>query len=407
MRRSVRRPTFWVYLIAFSITLNLLFGWVAVHHIPNAVNFDLIPPIAASSILFKKAPEKQHETEQVLWRRLLQDTSECAQQQQQQQQQQKKSMAVNANANAKDKNNTLAAFGFSAAVNRFLDSADTTITSTTPRTTSSQSTCYFPPNHSCHVTKYSVIVVSNGTNLRQLFLNLMSFLSYPSLQDLTLILPLDKDTLDRDRNYGKRLLEWNKQKKIRLLLMESSASASFWWAMQHLEQPQSEAVLWMNGDARKDWNGTVLKSYLQMWKQQSSSLVVSNANALQQRNDNDGAAIAAACLVPQLHGLVMHRDFLCYLDHPVINPLRRHTEALGFGWEATQNAMGMLFQHVADGNVKSSGYQFQTTTSSTSSPSSVFSTRLQLLKTTQDYFGCCKSPSFAIPINASEKKCPR
>jgi hypothetical protein len=345
MRRLVRRPTFWVFLIAVSLTLNIFVGWVAVHRIPHAVS--LISP--ASSVPFKKAPEK-HETEQVLWRRLLQETSECAQE--------SKSIATNT------KNNTLPAFGFSAAVNRFIDSADIT----------SQSTCYFPPSLSCHVTKYSVIVVSNGTNLRQLFLNLMSFLSYPSLQDLTLILPMDRDALEQDRDYGKRLLEWDKQKKIRLLPLQS-----LWWAMQHLE-PQSEAVLWMNGDGRKDWNGTVLKSHMQMWRQQSSSLMATNA--LQH-----GGGVA--CLVPQLHGLVVHRDFLCYLDHPVIDPLRHYTEPLG--WEATQHAMGMLFQRVANGLVESSVYQ----------TNPVLTKSLKLLKTTQDYFGCCTSSS-AIP-DSSEK----
>lgn len=351
MCRFARRPRFWVFLIAFYLTLNVLVGWVAVHRIPHSVN--LISP--ASAVLFKKSPPN-HDTEQVLWHRLLQETSECAQQ---------KSIATN----NKDKN-TLPAFGFSAAVNRFLDSADTT----------SQSTCYFPPTRSCHITKYSVIVVSNGTNLRQLLLNLMSFLSYPSLQDLTLIIPLDRDTLDRDREYGKRLLEWNKQKRIRLLPLQS-----FWWAMKHLE-PQSEAVLWMNGDGRKDWNGTVIKSHLQRWKQQSSSLVVTNA-----LQHDDGAA----CLVPQLHGLVVHRDFLCYLDHPVIDPLRHYMEPLG--WEAAQQAMAMLFQHVANGNVESSGYQTSTNTSTVTKS-------LQLVKTTQDYFGCCKSPS-AMPD--SSEKCPK
>jgi hypothetical protein len=344
MRRFFRRPAFWVFLTAVSFTLNLLVGWVGVHRIPHAV--DLISP--ASLVLFQESPKK-HDTEQVLWRRLLQETSECSQQ---------KSIATN------NKNNTLPAFGFSAAVNQFLDAADTT----------SQSTCYFPPSRSCHVTKYSIIVVSNGTNLRQLFLNLMSFLSYPSLQDLTLIIPLDRDTLDRDRDYGKRLLEWNKQKKIRLLPLHS-----FWWAMKHVE-PQSEAVLWMNGDARKDWNGTNIKSRLQRWKQQSSSLVVTNA-----LQHDDGAA----CLVPQLHGLVVHRDFLCYLDHPIIDPLRLYTEPLG--WEAAQQAMGMLFQHVANGHVESSGYQVSTPVTKS----------LQLVKTTQDYFGCCKSP-LAMP-DSSEK----
>jgi hypothetical protein len=365
MRRVVRRPTFWVFLILASFSLNVLVGWVAVHRIPHAVN--LISPV--SSVLFKKAPEK-HDTEQVLWRRLLlQETSECPQH---------NSSATTNNNNNSNNNNTLPAFGFSAAVNQFLESPETT----------SQSTCYFPPNQSCHVTKYSVVVVSNGTNLRQLFLNLMSFLSYPSLQDLTLILPLDRDTLNRDRDYGKRLLEWNKQNKIRLLPFHS-----LWWAIQHLE-PQSEAVLWMNGDnSRKDWNGTVLKSHLQRWKRQSSSLVVTNA--LQQQQHDDGAS----CLVSQLHGLVLHRDFLCYLDHPVIDPLRHYTEPLG--WEASLQAMGMLFQHVADGHVESSGYQ------TTTIPPPVTKS-LKLLKATQDYFGCCKSPSAAIPAaDSSGAKCPK
>jgi hypothetical protein len=157
-------------------------------------------------------------------------------------------------------------------------------------------------------------------------------------------------------------------------------------------EPQSEAVLWMNGDGRKDWNGTVLKSHLQLWKQQSSSLVVTNA--LQQHN-NDAATATAACLVPQLHGLVVHRDLLCYLDHPVIDPLRRYTEP--FGWEANQQVMGMLFQHVANGQVESSSSGYQTTT--------VVTKRLKpLLQTTQDYFGCCKLP-FAIP--ASSENCPK
>lgn len=305
MRRFLRKPRFWIILIVASFVTNILAAWVTIHkylHIPSS-SVLFAPPSFTQTANDEKIPDS------LVWHRMLQENPGCHDQ----------VPAING-TNHRATNDTLPPFGFRQDVHRFLKTDD-----------DFAQTCYLPSSTYCHVTRYSVVVLSKGSNLRKLFLNLMTFVSYPSVLDITLILDLDKTTISKDVKYGQRLLEWDKQRTVKVIPRQQSL-----WSAIQLVQPHSASVIWIDGDVRKDWNGTTLKSHLHLWRERSRSLLASNVEA------------SGSCPFPKLHGMVMHRYLLCYLDHPVVGPLQRYTGPLG--WDITQNAISMLWNHLGDGH---------------------------------------------------------
>jgi hypothetical protein len=351
MRRIARKPGFWVTLIIASFAVNLLAAWVTVNqhlHIHSS-NHVLMAPHPFGGFT-QNTNIDQPVSESVLWHRMLQEQPGCE---------------VPIIPAIQNETQLLPAFGFRQHVQRFLES-DPSI-----------QTCLLPPLTSCFVTKYSVVVLSKGTNLRILFLNLMTFISYPSVQDITLILPQEsKAILAKDSKYGQRLLEWNKQRTVKLIIHEQSL-----WAAMQMVQPQSEAVIWMNGDVHKDWNGTRLKNYLGLWSDRSRSLISSSQVVQKLRG--------SSCSFPQLHGLVLHRNLLCYLDHPVVGPLRQYAEPLG--WDITQNAIGVLWNHIGDGHSVAAPRSDRLRSTATTGKRRVAEISTN---TILNYFGCsCESKS--------------
>jgi hypothetical protein len=351
MRRIARKPGFWVTLIIASFAVNLLAAWVTVNqhlHIHSS-NHVLMAPHPFGGFT-QNTNIDQPVSESVLWHRMLQEQPGCE---------------VPIIPAIQNETQLLPAFGFRQHVQRFLES-DPSI-----------QTCLLPPLTSCFVTKYSVVVLSKGTNLRILFLNLMTFISYPSVQDITLILPQEsKAILAKDSKYGQRLLEWNKQRTVKLIIHEQSL-----WAAMQMVQPQSEAVIWMNGDVHKDWNGTRLKNYLGLWRDRSRSLISSSQVVQKLRG--------SSCSFPQLHGLVLHRNLLCYLDHPVVGPLRQYAEPLG--WDITQNAIGVLWNHIGDGHSVAAPRSDRLRSTATTGKRRVAEISTN---TILNYFGCsCESKS--------------
>ena len=85
-------------------------------------------------------------------------------------------------------------------------------------------------------------------------------------------------------------------------------------------RPENNGLLWINADREtKDWNGSVLKRRLQLWKSQPTSLVA------QQLSPNIDPHQSCAF---DLHGLMMHPSHLCYMQHPATKELRSYVKSL-------------------------------------------------------------------------------
>jgi hypothetical protein len=368
MKRTIRKPGFWVALIIGSFIINIIVAWITLHkHFTAAGDVLLFGPPTTTTNTKGSDPIP----ESVVWHRMLQEHAD------------NNNETIVSSSSCDPRNRTTLSFqgsyypttslrgggtrennrtlllpgGFRADVGRFVREKEARSSSS-----SSSETCFLPPSSSCQVSKYAVIVYSDGQNLRQLFLNLLSFMAYPSVSDITLILPFDigvattssvtTTTLSaaKDTSYANRIIEWGKRRTIRLFHHNSNnGETSLWSAMQKNNLHGSESILWINGDARKDWTGNRLKQTLQTWRDNPRLLFATRVVE----------SSSSRCPFPDLHQLMMHRNFLCYLGHPVMNAIRQHavvgssssSSSSSSSWNMTQTAVTMIWNHVANGHV--------------------------------------------------------
>jgi hypothetical protein len=348
MHRTFRKPGFWVALILCSFVINVIMAWITVHsHFPAAGDILLFGPTTQNKRGSDPIPES------VVWHRMLQEhadetssssSSPCHHRNRTASQNYYPTISLRGGATNRTH---LSPGGFRRDVGRFV--REKRSSSSSP----SSETCFLPPSSSCQFSKYSVVVYSEGKNVRQLFLNLLSFLAYPTVTDVALILPFDIRTktstwsnTNKDTPYGDRILEWVTRRTIRFL--NADGETSLWSAMQTIPSEGSESILWINGDVRKDWTGASLKQTFQTWRANPRMLFASKVVV-------ESSSSSSRCPFPDLHQLMMHRNFLCYLGHPVMNLIRQNvvmgSSSSSSSWNITQNAVSMIWNHVASGHV--------------------------------------------------------
>ena len=382
-RRSLlRRPTSYILLLlllVISLSLNL---FVQVRW--NSVIFPNPNAMQQSAVIlhsFYSSPNNETALpEKILWHRMLQDTFDhCSQQK-------GKVVTVDNSPNATHQPDKLPPLGFSRHIQLFLQQSSL-----------QEQKCLLPSATACRATKYSVLIWTNGIHLRRLFLNIMSFVSYPSALDI-IVIGVDRSQLQANEAYGNRLLEWHEKGVIRLVPLHN-----LWFAMEVVE-PQSDTVLWIHGDLPKNWNGTSLKSMLHDWKRNANYLVVPSGRrslllvqpGRQERPHDHTPGDDSICpltgVVPPLHGVMHHRNYLCYFDHPIVSrALRKYVELLG--WDVTVYAITILLQQLTVGYLETSW----TIPPSTNDDVGFITPSVQLMIT--NYFGCCSLRRKAIPFD--------
>jgi len=242
--------------------------------------------------------------------------------------------------------------------------------------------CHYPPTTACRSKQYSIIVTSTASNLRILFLNLLSWLTYTSVDSIAVVLLprlQTNATLESDAKYGNRLLSWhsNPSHKVKLHLVDSL------WDTRWSRLVSTEAVVWMDGDIPHVGNNRGLQAGFLLWKENSHELVTSRGWMIERmepllpdvesrrllessvRTDDkqkpyDNTAsnstlaeeatkppthsegFVSMCKtdnirlrldeqevhVPELNGLIHHRDYLCFLSHKVLGRLRQRSQTL-------------------------------------------------------------------------------
>jgi hypothetical protein len=185
----------------------------------------------------------------------------------------------------------------------------------------------------------------------------MSFQSYPSVSNINLILlsgnrrrngngaahSVSQDLLD-DRKYGARILRWKDKGIVNVITKEKSDS--LWDAIDLVQIDDANGnggsdngpdngVLWIDADRpTKDWNGTLLKRRLKLWKGQPKSLVIqqtmSNVGLQPLEGEHESGTSThnnpVSCAI-DLHGLMMHPSYLCYMQHPATKELRTYIKS--------------------------------------------------------------------------------
>ena len=267
----------------------------------------------------------------------------------------------------------LGRFGFTKALNNHLH-LPTVSADKQPK----QQECTAAPTTACHVSKFTMLVTFQGENLRTLFLNLLSWVTYPEVSQILVLLPPSFNaSMHEDAKYGDRLLTWHAD-ATHLVKLEFTSSS---WMFN--SRVQEEAVVWMNGNIPNKANYRGLEAGLELWKRHANSVVASQgykikkdqSTALPTSNPADATLSLPFCKhettesvvrskagiqIADLHYFIVHRNYLCFLSHPVLQNLHRFTSSVKPSEERL--AISMLLTHLSGqpprlfpANIKSEG----------------------------------------------------
>ena len=239
-----------------------------------------------------------------------------------------------------DSRRRLERFGFTKALNNHLH-----IPKVSGDKQQIQQECTAAPSAACHVSKFTMLVTFHGESLRTLFLNLLSWVTYLEVSQILVLLPPScNSSIHEDAKYGDRLLKWHADAS-HLVKLEFTSSS---WI---LSAPiQEEAVVWMNGNIPNKANYRGLEAGLELWKRHADSVVASQGWKIKKNqstshtttNAADAASLLPFCKhettksvirskddiqIADLHYLIVHRNYLCFLSHPVLQSLHRFTSS--------------------------------------------------------------------------------
>jgi hypothetical protein len=201
--------------------------------------------------------------------------------------------------------------------------------------------CNYSPSTACHVHSYSLLVTTDGNNLRTLFLNLLSWLTYARAERIVVLMPPSTNsTLEKDLKYGQRILGWHSDysHKVHLEVTDNL------WTAKYMDAVKTDAVIWVNGDVPDSSNQRGLETGLELWKRHAHGVVAAKGWMLDLSAPNSRTPVgfnSTITLEPfckdkivhtmtedkrqvqmiELHGLIVHRNHLCFLSHPILKQL--------------------------------------------------------------------------------------
>ena len=138
--------------------------------------------------------------------------------------------------------------------------------------------CNFPPQTECQTTSYSILVLTEATNLRILFLNLLQYLTLPNVSRIHVVLMgkrSSQQVMQQDIKYGHRILHWNQDTshKVKLgLPLDAMMNAG---AVLVVDDDDSSFV---------PANHRGLEFGLELWKRHSNSLVAARTYSLKKKS---------------------------------------------------------------------------------------------------------------------------
>ena len=191
-----------------------------------------------------------------------------------------------------------------------------------------QNKCDYPPHSMSCEADYSILVTSQATNLRRLFLNLLQYATHDVPVDVIMV-NVSQTVLKDNVMYGHRILAWHKNSQITLHWGDT-----LWDGLSQLRTNDVAGILWMDGDTLFPGNRRGLEVGFNVWKRYSDSLVVARAWPihLSAKHDvllNTTRDMAIICKddslvigdnnssplrLADLSGMWMHSNLLCLLQ---------------------------------------------------------------------------------------------
>ena len=244
--------------------------------------------------------------------------------------------------------------------------------------------CYIPPTKSCHVTTYTLIIMSHTTERLQAFMDpLRSMIdTWPGLTEVIIVWNSPRDTLTRattsdnnngkDKRYANELLQWNENitHPLRIFFaLENGLNNNLLNRYHPSLQPKNQAVMYFDDDGPFWSRESMVYAGFELWKRNSNVQVGGfprNVRFLSNRmktlekvnlqssidliqRDVDGYAneehstftplcrnttgdhveynyfsfpdFAGHVLLPS--GTFLHRNYLCFIWHPAFEELRQ------------------------------------------------------------------------------------
>jgi hypothetical protein len=233
--------------------------------------------------------------------------------------------------------------------------------STQGRDGTAPETCNAPSNSTSVASykKYILIFPTASQDLRSIFLHCMKWLLDPAATEIWLLVPDEtRDLLKQDVPYGNRILAWDQKKRHPLKV---AFAPNLWEAVARVDDAASTSistVFWVN----EAWQGNHggIHAGWELWKQDASTMVASQGWSLTGDNnlkegaqDLQGITTTTICPYHSLHSTVTvtgskavpslvdlvgsfhHRDYLCFLRHPVLAGLQANVH----DWRDIQWAM--------------------------------------------------------------------
>lgn len=225
---------------------------------------------------------------------------------------------------------------------------------TSPNSTRQDSTahgmCSAPSNSSSidQSSNYIMLFPTASKDLRSIFLHCMKWLLDPAVAEIWLLVPQEtREILRNDLLYGNRMLAWNHKRKHRVRI---AFAPTLWEAVAKVDDAASKStssVFWVNDEV---WQGNHIGIHAgwELWKQDTSALVAARGWALlddtsqKERSTQDAQVDTLTTLCPRdslpsvvavtesedipslvdLIGSFHHRDYLCFLRHPLLASLQ-------------------------------------------------------------------------------------
>lgn len=273
--------------------------------------------------------------------------------------------------------------GVASALERWLNDKS-------PRSTSSSDTyptCYLPPPRSCHVTTYTLIVMSHTTERLEVFMEpLISMVnSWPGLTEVIIVWNSPRETLTnaivindenndgKEKYYATMLLRWHEDDShpLRIFFSLENGLANNLLNRYHPKlEPKNEAVMYFDDDGPFWSKESMVYAGLELWKRNSDVQVGGfprnvrflsvrmkglEKNNLQQsidiitRNSDSGHGdVIRPDFTPICRnvtgdhveynyfsfpdfaghvllpsGTILHRNYLCFIWHPAFEELRQ------------------------------------------------------------------------------------
>jgi hypothetical protein len=244
-------------------------------------------------------------------------------------------------------------------------------------------TCYLPPPKSCHVTTYTLVIMSHTTERLQAFMGPLGSMidTWPGLTEVIIVWNSPRETLSnaakndtdsKEGRYATKLLRWDEDTShpLRIFFSLENGLANNLLNRYHPKlEPKNEAVMYFDDDGPFWGKEAMVIGGLELWKRNSDVQVGGfprNVRYLSDRmkglqktdlqrsidiiaRDADGYAgeihptftpvcrevagdhveynyftfpdFAGHVLLPS--GTILHRNFLCFIWHPAFDELRR------------------------------------------------------------------------------------